>query len=228
MSRSEAARRYPVVGGLTAWRVPLLTVVLAGGGLALGSWELAAGVAVIGGVASRLIRRVVVEVASTGLRQGVMAGSGAVVARKTLPWPAVASVHTDWRRPGDDSALATVVRGHDGTEVRLSTAMGLGSYWACLADVIRGAPWALRTGLTDEVLDGGPPTRSQTLSAAAVAGALATLLVAMAGIHYIWAQGPSWLSRYLQDVGRDVGAAPGPDAGGRERRPRAGGLSLPD
>lgn len=191
-------QRYRVVGGVAGWVLPLLTGALAFWALAEGEWDLAVAAVLAGGAANAVVRGLVVEVAPAGLTRGFVL-RGAFLGRTTvLPWRAIAEVHTAWRRPHDDSALETSVRGHDGTTICFSTVMGLRAYWACLADVARGAPGARRSGVTEAALADAPPARRDVLSATAVAAVLALLLVALVGVHYIWAQGRSYLSRYLE------------------------------
>jgi hypothetical protein len=60
------------------------------------------------------------------------------------------------------------------------------------------------------VLAEGPPGRRGFLSAAATAGALALVVVAVVGVHYLWAQGRSSVVR-LQDPDRPP--EPGAPAG---------------
>jgi hypothetical protein len=205
-------RRYPVVGGAAAWRVPFVTALLAGAALSvLRAWDLALGVLVLGCVAQGLWRSVVTEVSPTGLTRGFLL-HGRFLGRTTvLPWRAVAEVHTDWCRPGDDSALETTVRGRDGTILRFTTAMGLGPYWTCLAEVVAGAPGAVRSGLTEATLADGPPGRRVALGSAATAGALALVLLVLVGVFALWAQGRSSLSRYLEESGPASGPADAAD-----------------
>jgi hypothetical protein len=217
-------RRYPVVGGVAAWRLPLLTTLLALGGLALDAWGLAVGVVVLGWVGHRLRQSVVIEVSPDGLAQGLVL-EGAFVGRTvSMSWRSVVAVETDWRGPGDESALETSVRGRDGTMIRLSTAMGFQNYWACLAEIVRQAPGAVRPGLTDAALAGGPPARRDVIAATKTAGALALILAAMIGVCYVWAQGRSSLSRDLEEAAdlppRPEECRPGP--GIESRWPTAG------
>jgi hypothetical protein len=117
-------------------------------------------------------------------------------------------VRTGWRRPGDDSALETVVCDREGRVIRLSTAMGLAAYWACLAEIVRRAPDAARIGLTDRVLAEGPPTRQDLVAAARIAVTLALILAAIAAVHYVWAQGSSTLARDLERAFAERGPRP--------------------
>jgi len=147
-----AARRYPLLGGAAAWYLPLLAAVVAAGAVASDALEVALGGGALGWAVHRLMRALVVEVGPSGLTSGLV-GMGAFRARTTvIAWSAVAEVHTDWRRPDGDLALETTVRDQEGRTIRLSTAMGLAAYWACLAEIVRNAPGARRSGLTDAVL----------------------------------------------------------------------------
>lgn len=213
-------RRYPTVGGVAAWRVPVLTGLLVAGALALRTPDLALAALILGGLAHRLWRMGVVEVSPTGLTRGFLLRGTFLPGARVIPWLAVVEIHTEWCRPGDDSALETLVRDHDGTTIRISTAMGLASYLACLAAVARAAPVAARTGLTEAALAEGPPTRRGARAAAVTAGALALVLLALVGIHHLLAQGPSSLSRYLEEIGaatEPAGATCGRKSGAGDR-----------
>ena len=85
--------------------------------------------------------------------------------------------------------------------IHFTTAMGLRGYWACLASVGARVPAARRSGLTDALLSNEPPGWRTLLSAAATAGVLALLIVMLVGMHYLFAQGPSSLTRYLEQTG---------------------------
>ena len=207
MKAAAELRQYRIAGGVAAWPIPVVSSLLALGALGLGALELTVSIAILGFIAQTIWRGSVVETSPVGLTRGFLL-NGRFVGRTTvIAWSSVASLHTDWRRPGDDTALVTIVRDRDGRSIRLSTAMGLGQYWACLAAVARHAPRAARSGLTDAVLAEGPPGRRGFLSAAATAGALALVVVAVVGVHYLWAQGRSSIVR-LQDPDR----APEPGA----------------
>jgi hypothetical protein len=196
-----AAHRYPVVGGAPAWYLPLLAAVLGAGAVAFEALDVAIGAAALGWAAYRLTRSVVVEVSPTGLTRGLL-GLGAFRARTiSIPWGAVAEVHTAWSRPGDDFALETAVRDREGRTIRVSTAMGLAPYWACLAEIVRYAPPAARSGLTDAVLADGPPSRHHLVSALGTAAGLALVLAAFIAVHALWAQGRSSLARDLERIG---------------------------
>jgi hypothetical protein len=207
----DSIRRLPVIGGIAAWHVPLVATVLALGALGLGLLDLAVAVGLLGFVAQSLLRSVVIEISPGGLTRGFVL-HGRFLGRTTvMTWDAVTSVHTDWRRPGDDIALATTVRDGRGGTIHFTTAMGLRDYWACLTFVAACVPAARRSGLTDAVVAGEPPGGRTVLSAATTAGALALLLAVLVGVHYLWAQGPSTLTRYLEQGG----AGSPPDTGPR-------------
>ena len=205
---AASLRRIPVIGGIAAWPVPLAAVTLGLGALGLGLLEIAVAVGMLGFLAQSLLRSVVVEISPRGLTRGFLL-NGRFLGRTTvMAWDAVASLHTDWRRPGDDTALATTVRDTHGRAIHFTTAMGLRDYWACLAAVAARVPAARRSGLTEALLAGEPPGRRAVLSAAGTAGLLALLIVVLVGIHYLWAQGPSSLSRYLEQTGAAAGRFP--------------------
>jgi hypothetical protein len=86
--------------------------------------------------------------------------------------------------------------------------MGLDRYWVCLAAVVRAAPRAARSGVTEAVLADGPPAHRHAVSAALTAGALALVLAAMVAVHYLWAQGRSSHARQLE-AAPGVSASPG-------------------
>lgn len=194
-------RRYRAVGGLAAWRLPVLTALLAAAATGLGAPELALVTVVVGAAVHGLCRNVTIEVSAAGLSHGLVL-KGAFAGRATvIGWAAVVDVHTDWRHPGDDTALETTVRGRDGTTIRFSTTMGLGVYCACLADVAARVPATARTGLTEATLADAPPSGRQALSIAATVGTLALIIAALVAFHYVLAQGRSTLSRYLEETG---------------------------
>jgi hypothetical protein len=79
--------------------------------------------------------------------------------------------------------------------------MGLAAYWACLADIVRRAPAAARSGLTNSVLADGPPTPRHLASALGTAAGLALVLAALVAVHALWAQGRSSLARDVERIG---------------------------
>jgi hypothetical protein len=178
-------RQYPVLGGAAAWCLVLLAICLAAGALAFKGVEAAAGVAALGWAVHRLSRSLVVETSPTGLTRGVLALGTFRTCTTVMPWRSVTEVYTGWARPGDDSALQTVVRDREGQSICLSTTMGLAAYWACLAEIARRAPAAAHVGLTDDVLAGRPPERRDLVDAARAAAALALVLAAIVAVHYL-------------------------------------------
>lgn len=196
-------RTYPVIGGVASRGAPLLGALAAlGTGVAAG-WDLAVAVVLLLTAIAALWPRVVVQVSGAALVRGRRAGRTTVGALVVIPWPRVTTIHTDWRRPGDDTALETVVTGADGAAIRFSSTMGLHAYRACLADVTARAPRARRAGLTEAVL-ASRSARGELLPAAATAAGLALLLAALVGLHYVWAQGKSSLARQLEAVERST------------------------
>ena len=194
-------RRYPVLGGAAAWLLPLLAAALAAGAAAFQTFDVAIGAAALGWLAHRLTRSIVVEISPMGLTRGLL-GPGTFRARTTvMGWGAIAEVHTAWCRPGDDLALETIVSDRQGRTIQLSTAMGLQSYWTCLAEIVRHALAARRTGMTDAVLADGPPARHDVVSAISTAAGLVLVLAAVVTMHALWAQGRSTLARDLERVG---------------------------
>jgi hypothetical protein len=208
-------QRYPVVGGAAAWRLPILTAMLALAGLAMGAWAIAACVVVLGVTGHRLWRSVVIEVSPDGLARGLALDGRFTGPTTSLPWRAVVTVETRWWGPDDHRALETDVRSRDGRTIRFSTAMGLRSYWTCLAEIVRWAPDADRAGLTVATLAGGPPARCDVLGAVRSSAVLALVLGAMVGLGYVLAQGRSSLLRSLDDAGvPPLGPRAECDAGG--------------
>jgi hypothetical protein len=212
---ANSLRHVPVIGGLATWHIPLVATILGLGALGHGLLELAVAVGVFGFVAQTLLRSVVLEISPRGLTRGLALNGRFLGPTTVMAWEAIASLHTDWRRPGDDTALATTVRDSHGHAIRFTTAMGLRGYWACLAAVGARVPAARRSGLTDALLSNEPPGRRTLLSAAATAGVLALLIVMLVGMHYLFAQGPSTLTRYLEQTGgtgpQDARHSPSPD-----------------
>jgi hypothetical protein len=184
-------QHVPILGGIAAWYLPVMTAALGLGAVGIGALELAVALGALGLVAHTIVQSMVLELSPVGLTRGFVL-SGRFVGRTTvIAWDAVASVHSDWRQPGDDTALTTTVRDRHGRAIHFTTAMGLGAYWACLAAVTARAPTAHRSGLTMALLSGDAPGRRSVLSAAVTAGILALVIMAFVGIEYIWAQGPS-------------------------------------
>lgn len=200
--RTGELRQYRIAGGVATWPIPLISSMLSLGALRLDALELAVTVALLGFVAQRLWLGGVVEISAAGITRGFLL-NGRFLGRTTvMAWDAVASVDTMWRYPGDDTALVTIVRDREGRSIRLSTAMGLHGYWACLAAIVGSASRATRSGLTDAVLKEGPPGRRHLLSAARTAGALALVMIALVGVHFLWAQGRSSVARAVDQAGQ--------------------------
>lgn len=199
---AAALQQYRMAGGIAAWPVPVVSSILGFGALALDSLEALLAIALLGLVGQILWLGAVVEISPVGLTRGFMLNGRFVGPTTVLTWKTITSVHTEWRNPGDDTALVTIVRDGDGRSIRLSTAMGLRHYYRCLVAVSRGAPFAARSGLTDAVLGEGPPGRRGFVSAAATACALALVVFALVGVHYLWAQGRGSFARQLEQAER--------------------------
>jgi hypothetical protein len=197
---ARPVRRYPILGGVARWPIAWVTGTLALGAAVLGAADLLVVGLLLGVLAYRAASSPMVELSPRGLTRGIVI-QGRFLGRTTvMAWHAVASVHSDWRTPGDDSALATVVRDHEDRVIAFSTAMGLGNYWECLAGIVAATPAATRSGLTEAILAEGPPVRATLLAAARTAAMLGLAIAVLVGICYVWAQGPSSLSRYLEPV----------------------------
>lgn len=203
----KAAQQYRMAGGVAAWPIPVVSSILGLGALSLGSLEAILVIALGGFVAQVLWLGAIVEISPVGITRGFML-NGRFVGRTTvLAWNTIATIHTEWRQPGDDTALVTIVRDRDGSSIRLTTAMGLRDYCASLAAVCSSASFATHSGLTDAVLDDGPPGRRTLASAAATAGVLALVVVALVGVHYLWAQGRSNFARQIEQAERSAPSA---------------------
>lgn len=194
----QPVRRYRVVGGTAAWCLPLTTAGFVVAALALGPLELAVAVGVLGWVGHGVSRALVVESGPVGLTRGFVLRGRFLGRAVVMPWRTIAEVRTEWARHGDDSAVVTTARDVDGGTLHFSTLMGLSDFLACLAEVARRTPGAARAGLTDTLLAEGPPAAHHARSTAMVAGALALILLALVGIHYVWAQGKSSFARDLE------------------------------
>jgi hypothetical protein len=66
--------------------------------------------------------------------------------------------------------------------------------------VAAGAAAAERSGLTEALLSQPPPSFGNVRTGAATAAALALVIVAVAGVHCLWAQGRSSLARQLEQL----------------------------
>jgi hypothetical protein len=206
MSTAEL-RQYRIAGGVAAWPIPVVSAILGLGALSLDAIEPLLAIAVLGLGAQMVWRGAVVETSPVGITRGFML-NGCFVGRTTvLTWSTITTVHTEWRLPGDDTALVTTVSDREGRSIRLSTAMGLRDYYRCLAAIRRGAPLAARSGLTDAVLEDGPPGPRGLISAATTAALLALVMIALVGVHYLWAQGRSSVARYLEQPDKPSASA---------------------
>jgi hypothetical protein len=201
-------RQIPILGGIAAWQIPFVTATLCLGALAVGILEGALAVGLLGFVAHSLLRARVVEISPVGLTRGFVLNRRFVGPTTVMPWDSIVSVHTQFRRPGDDTALSTTVRDGAGHAIHFTTAMGLGTYWRCLATVADGAVMAQRSGLTTAVLADRAPDGRSMLAAAATAGVLALVMVAVVGMHYLWAQGRSSFARQLEQSTAERSSAP--------------------
>lgn len=145
-------QRYPTIGGVSAWRIPVAMAVAMLCAIAISELVVACVIAVLSVVAASVDRSTVVEVSSAGLARGFTLRGAFLGPARVLPWQSVAEITTAWRAPRDYSVLETIVSAQDGMIVRFSSKMGLAAYRALIADVVRLAPGAQRTGLTDQVL----------------------------------------------------------------------------
>jgi hypothetical protein len=198
--KAAELQQYRMAGGVAAWAIPVVSGILGLGALSLGLLEPTLVIALGGFVAQILVLGAVVEISPVGITRGFMLNRRFVGRTTVLAWNTITTVHTEWRHPGDDTALVTTVHDREGRSIRLSTSMGLPDYCGCLAAVCSSAPLAMRSGLTDAILDEGPPGRRGLASAAATAGMLALVIIALVGVHYLWAQGRSSLARQLEHV----------------------------
>lgn len=200
MTAAELRQQYRIAGGIAAWPIPVVAAILGLGALGLQTLEPMLAVALLAVIAQVVWRGGVVEISPVGITRGFML-NGRFIGRTTvLAWSTITNVHTEWRQPGDDTALVTIVRDREGRSIQLSTSMGLRDYCRCLAAIRSAAPLATRSGLTDAVLDDRPPGRQGLISAAATAGALALVVIALVGVHYLWAQGRSSFARHLEQA----------------------------
>ena len=175
----EPIRRYRALGGLAGWRVPLVVGVLALGAALAGHWTFACILAAAGLAARGLDRAVVLDVSAMGLSRGIAVAGAFVMPARVIAWRSVDEIATGWRGPRDFTALETVVTSRDAGAIHFSSRMGYAAYRTLLADVVRRAPRARRTGLTDELLaETAPAPRrlsARTVALLVVAAFLAAL-----------------------------------------------------
>jgi hypothetical protein len=178
-------RRYRVVGGLVAWRIPVLTAGLLLGVGAEGG-AAAVGVALSGAALAWLEGSVVIEVSAAGLSRGLQVGGCFVGLSRVLPWHAVGEIETEWLNPRGTTALVTHVRGAGGLSIRFTTRMGLAAYRQLLAVAVGHARGARLTGLTEAlVAEAGAPELSAVLTDRA--------LLVVAGVLVAWAVALPWI-----------------------------------
>ena len=180
-------RRYRAVGGLVAWRIPVLTAgVLLGVGVA-GEVVAAVAVALAGAALAWLEGSVVIEVSPAGLSRGLQVGGRFVGLSSVLPWHAVGEIETEWLNPRAATALVTHLRGAGGLSIRFTTRMGLPAYRQLLAVAVGHARGARLTGLTEALVAeaGAAPALHVVLTDRA-------LLVA-AGLLVAWAVALPWI-----------------------------------
>jgi hypothetical protein len=145
-------RRYRAIGGVAAWRVPVLGVSFAAAAALAGDWTLVVAATVLALAAEMVAAAVVFEVSRVGLARSVTVGGSPVGLSRVIAWDAVAEVTTDWRRPRDFTALETVVVGRNGERIAFGSRMGLAAYQRLVAEVVQHAPAAHCRGLTEEFL----------------------------------------------------------------------------
>jgi hypothetical protein len=170
-----ATRRYRAIGGVYAWRLPVVAgIVLAVAALAA-DWITTVVVAALALVAGSIERGTVFEVSPYGLSTETRIGGVSLHPARAIPWHAIEDVTTRWRRPRDCSNLETLVRG-GGTVIRLSNVMGYGGYRALVTDIVTRAPHACRGELTEQLL-AEPAPAPPRLRAAAIAVVLLVLAI---------------------------------------------------
>ena len=145
-------RQVPTIGGMAAWRLPVLVVVLGACALAAGQWALVCGLAVLGALAASVDRSTVIELSGAGVARGFTLRGAFVGHARMLPWDAISEVTTVWRAPRDYSVLETFVSTEDGATIRFTSRMGFAAYRALIEEIVERAPVARRTGLTEQVL----------------------------------------------------------------------------
>lgn len=178
----DEPRRYRALGGLAGWRVPLVGAVIALGAALAGHWTFACILAAAGLAARGLDRAVVLDVSAMGLSRGVAVAGAFLGPARVIAWRSVDEIASFWRGPRDFTALETVVSSREAGTIHFSSRMGYAAYRELLTDVVRRAPRARRTGLTDELLaDLAPPPRrlsARTLALIVAAAFLAGLALA--------------------------------------------------
>ena len=146
-----------MIGGMAAWRLPVLVVVLGLCALAAGQWALVCALALMGALATSVDRSTVIELSEAGVARGstlagALRGRAHLGHAHALSWDAISEVTTVWRAPRDYSVLETFVSTPDGATIRFTSRMGFPAYRALIAEIVERAPVARRTGLTEQVL----------------------------------------------------------------------------
>jgi hypothetical protein len=150
----EVEHRYRVVGGVAAWRVPMVFGFLIIAAAGAGEWSIACVLVAIGLVVQALEQGAVFVISPRGLTRGFVIASSFVGPAWIMPWASIAEIATGWRGGRDYTALETTVRARDGSVLRFGSQMGLATYQALLAEVHVHAPaTTVRSGLTQQVID---------------------------------------------------------------------------
>jgi hypothetical protein len=150
----EVERRYPVVGGLAAWRFPIVFGFLTAAAAGADEWSVACVLVATGLFAHALEQGAVIAISPRGLTRGFVIGSSFVGPARIVSWESIVEIATGWRGGGDYTALETTVHSRDGVVLRFGSRMGLAAYQVLLADVNMHAPvTAFRSGLTQQVID---------------------------------------------------------------------------
>lgn len=179
----ERERRYRVIGGVAAWRFPMVFGFLTAAAAVAGEWTIACVVAATGVVVHAIEHGAVFVISPRGLTRGFLIGSSLVGPPRVVAWASIVEIATSWRGERDYTALDTTVRARDGEVLRFSSRMGLAAYQSLLADVSMRAPaTAVRSGLTEQVLEeaGRPGFRISRAWATAFSVAVVLALLALA------------------------------------------------
>jgi hypothetical protein len=179
----ERERRYRVVGGVAAWRIPMMFGFLTAAAAVAGEWTIASVVVATGVVAQAIEQGAVFVISPRGLTRGFLIGSSFVGRPRIVAWASITEIATSWRGERDYTALETTVRARDDGVLRFSSGMGLAAYQALLAEVSMRAPaGAVRSGLTQQVLNeaGRPSFRVSPAWMTAFSVAIVLALLALA------------------------------------------------
>ncbi len=157
-------RRYHAIGGVAAWRVPVLFGMLSLSVSVAGEWGVAGLLGLVGLILHGIERSGLLEVSAFGLSQGHGPSGRLLGSARVLPWRGITRIETRWRTPHDFTSLHTVVSGPHVGSITFSSRMGLGAYRALIEDVSRRAPWANQTGLTSQFLAEACPESPRRLT----------------------------------------------------------------